>query len=289
MDRSMLTISIPTYNRFAFLDWTLTKTHKDFPNCEIVVSDNCSTDDTRTVQTRPNVKYLAQQRNIGAFPNFRDALLAGTSKYVCYLGDDDYLLPDQVEKGIQYLEDHPGVLAYYAPCQLYNEVEQKPEWNAFYVAQNETFHDPVKLWNFLIHNHVWPEHAIFRREGLERILQPRERAYWAFVDVANAFNNGPIHFASSPYYRNITVHPVGHRSKLGDEQCLTDFDEYRAGLEVCAAELFKGRLNDDLKAKLRPMIQAFINARLAVAHKLLTMQGRQSWADSIEKRLQICA
>ena len=284
----MLSIAIPTYNRYPFLKWTLAKTRADFPDAEIIVSDNDSTDDTRTVQMFQGVKYVRQKENIGPFPNFRAALLGGSSRYVCYLGDDDYLVPGRVQAGIDYLEAHPGVICYYAPCQLYNEVDQKPDWNAFYVAKDETFRDPGALWNFIIHNHVWPEHAIWRREGLEDILQPRERAYWAFIDLAHAFAKGPVHFASEPYYRNITAHPVGHRSKLGDRQCLTDFDEYRAGLEILAYELFKGKLNPELKGKLQVMINHFIALRIGVAQKLLSMQGNPE-AQSYAKRLQVCS
>ena len=286
----MLSICVPTWNRFPFLRWTLAKTLADFPDAEIVVSDNCSTDDTRTTQTMSGrIKYVCQDQNIGAFPNLRAALLEGTQKYVCYLGDDDYLLPDRVQAGIDFLEEHAGVVCYFAPCQLWDEVAQQVNWNAFYVAEDKTFHDPIMLWNFIIQSHVWPEHAIWRREGLEDILKPRVRAYWAFIDLAHAFAKGPVHFASQPYYRNITNHPVGWRSKLGDEQCLTDFDEYRSSLEILAYELFKDKLTPDLKKTLNTMIQHFINMRIGVAHRLLTAQGKLAEAECYEKRLAICA
>ena len=41
-----LSICIPTYNRAAFLKWTLERTEKDFPGTKIVVSDNASSDET---------------------------------------------------------------------------------------------------------------------------------------------------------------------------------------------------------------------------------------------------
>lgn len=285
----MLSICIPTYNRFPFLKWTLNRTRRHFEFAEIIISDNASTDDTRSLQIDRDYRYIQNDHNIGAFENLRVALLAGTQKYCLYLGDDDYLLPEQVSTGLGYLEAHPEVVCYFAPCQLYDEVKQEVNWNAFYVAKDETFDDPAKLWNFIIHSHVWPEHAIFRREGLEAILQPRLRAYWAFVDLAHAFAKGPVHFASQPYYRNITNHPMGYRSKLGDRQCLTDFDEYRSGLEILAYELFKGRLTGELKVKLNQMINAFIAARISVATNLLKLQGKTEEAESYVKRLAICA
>ena len=284
----MLSICIPTFERFEFLKWTVAKLKELQLHVELIVSDNDSHDDTRCIQWC-GVKYVKQLQNIGAFPNMLAAFNEAKGDYIVFCADDDYLIPEQVQAGIEFLDAHPEVVAYYAPCQLWDEVNQKAEWNAFYVANDETFTDKGKLWNFVIHNHVWPEHAVYRASAIKDIVKPRIKAYWAFVDLANAIAKGPVHFASKPYYRNLTNHPVGYRSKLGDRQCLTDFDEYRAGLENLAFDLFKDHLGPELKVKLNAMINHFINMRLGVAHKLLSLQGKQDEALSIEKRLRICA
>jgi glycosyltransferase involved in cell wall biosynthesis len=286
---AMLSICIPTHNRSEFLRWTLDKLLNDFPQSEIIISDNNSSDATRFMW-HESAKYIRQTKNIGAFPNMRAALLEATGEYAVFCADDDYLIPGEVKAGIEFLDAHPGVVAYFAPCQLYDEMAGgvDPYGNAFYVGTDETFFDASKLWNFVIHNHVWPEHAIYRRTALEKILQPRTNAYWCFVDLANAAAAGAVHFASKPYYRNITNHPVGARVKLGDQQCLTDFDVYRAGLETLAFDLFRDRLNMQLKVTINRMINHFINLRLGVAHRIFTMQGRAEEANTIVKRLMIC-
>ncbi len=282
----MLSICIPTYNRRPFLEWTLEKTQHDFPEAKIIVSDNASTDGTQKVHFKG--RYIRQAYNIGPFPNLRAALLASRTKYCTYLGDDDYLLPEEVQKGIDFLDANPTVAAYYAPVQLYDEVEQKPTWNAFYVAEDKTYSNAAELWNFVIANHVWPEHMIWRRAWLDQILQPRLRAYWCFVDLAAAFAQGPVHFAATPFYRNLTGHPVGVRTKLGDQQCLTDFDEYRAGLENLAYDLFKENLKQpQVHTVVNAGIQAFIKARIEVAHRLLAANKRYAEAESYAKRLMV--
>jgi glycosyltransferase involved in cell wall biosynthesis len=282
-----LTICIPTYNRDPFLQWTLDKTLADFPETKIVVSDNGKSE----IEFPSRVKYLRQPQNIGAFPNMRAALLAASTKYCVFLGDDDYLLPDEVQKGIDFLEAHPKVLVYYAPCQLYDEIGQKPNWDAFYVAEDETFTQADKLWNFVMHKHVWPEHAIYRRQGLQEILQPRSGAYWCFVDLANAALRGPVHFAKTPYYRNLTGHPVGARQKLGDQQCLTDFDSYRWGLEVLAHSIFRKAIASGeqpmLKATISDMIRMFIWSRYEVAARILAANGLNAAADLIRVRMEM--
>jgi glycosyltransferase involved in cell wall biosynthesis len=153
-----LSICIPTYNRDPFLQWTLDKTVADFPEAKIIVSDN-----GKSAVPLNGHRYIRQPTNIGAFPNMRAALLASHTQYAMYLGDDDYLLPEEVQKGIDFLDANPTVLAYYAPCQLYDEVAQVSAWDAFYPAEDETFTRADLLWNFIMHKHVWPEHAIYRR------------------------------------------------------------------------------------------------------------------------------
>jgi glycosyltransferase involved in cell wall biosynthesis len=282
-----LSICIPTFNRYQFLKWTVSKL-KPLGH-EIIVSDNASDDDTRCIQLQ-GVKYIKQPYNMGAFPNMREALIRADGDYAVFCADDDYLIESELQKGIEFLDTHPGVVAYFSPCQLYDELAGgiDPYGNAFYVGTDETFFDPSKLWNFIIHNHVWPEHAIYRRSALEKIVQPRTNAYWCFVDLANAMAAGGVHFASRPYYRNITNHPVGSRVKLGDQQCLTDFDVYRAGLETLAFDLFRNRLDQPLRITINRMINHFINLRLGVAHRIFSMQGRAEEANTIVKRLMIC-
>jgi glycosyltransferase involved in cell wall biosynthesis len=278
-----LSICIPTYERPAFLQWTLKKTIADFPEAKIIVSDD-GKNDIRDFKGQ----YIRQSPRLGPFPNMRAALLTAHTKYAVFLGDDDYLVKDEVAKGIEFLEAHPEVLIYYAPCQLYDEVGQKPAWDAFYVAEDQTFTKADEIWNFIMHKHVWPEHAIYRRDRLEEIIQPRTPAYWCFVDLANAALRGPVHFAKTPYYRNITNHPVGSRMKLGDQQCLTEFDSYRAGLECLAFDLFQKNLTEPgLKASINDMIRQFLWSRYEVASRIFTANNRLVEAGVLQKRMQI--
>ena len=296
----LLSICIPTYNRSRFLAWTLRKTLADFPDAEILVSDNDSTDDSWGLSWAPSslarAQWIRQPTNIGAFNNMREVLLASDTKYCCYLGDDDYLLPAEVQKGIDFLEANPNVVAYYAPCQLWDEVEQKSVFEAFYQPDGpQTFsHDPrgrVALWNFVHAHHVWPEHAIYRRSELDAILAKRSAtAYWCFTDLANATTVGEVHFHDKPYYRNITQHPVGQRYKLGDAQCLTDFEVYRTGLELMAFDLFQGfPIPPESHRGINDMIRQFIWVRMEVAGRLYRAQGNMQMAEEMHKRCAVTA
>lgn len=107
--RKLLSIAIPTYNRSKFLDQNLTQLKKELTtelseSVEILVSDNCSTDDTSEVINRFQqegmiIQYYKNNENLGWGRNFIQCFENSKGKYVLLLGDDD-LIYDGVLKYI---------------------------------------------------------------------------------------------------------------------------------------------------------------------------------------------
>ena len=96
----LLTIAIPTYNRAALLEEQLSwlyKAIKGFEaNCEIIISDNCSTDNTPEVveKWRPifsNTSFRAYRNaeNIGLMRNITLCMEIAKGEYIWTVGDDD--------------------------------------------------------------------------------------------------------------------------------------------------------------------------------------------------------
>ncbi|MBD2665788.1 glycosyl transferase, family 2 [Richelia sinica FACHB-800] len=96
----LLTIAIPTYNRADLLDkqleW-LSQAIKGFESdCEILVSDNCSTDHTpiivkkwQNILSHITFRYNRNPENVGVMKNIFYCLSTATTKYVWAIGDDD--------------------------------------------------------------------------------------------------------------------------------------------------------------------------------------------------------
>lgn len=104
MDKTLppVTIGIPTYNRAdSYLGQTLESAlNQTYPNVEVVVSDNCSTDHTEAlVKSRADarVRYFRQARNIPANDNFNFCLEQATGDYFLLLHDDDVIDEDFVD------------------------------------------------------------------------------------------------------------------------------------------------------------------------------------------------
>jgi len=98
----LVTIAIPTYNRAdghlkEALESALRQT---YTNTEIIVSDNCSTDDTEKVVRSffdKRIRYFRHEKNIGANNNFNFCLNNARGDFFLLLCDDDMIDPDFVE------------------------------------------------------------------------------------------------------------------------------------------------------------------------------------------------
>jgi len=100
--RPRLSLCIATYNRSAFLGAMLESIIGQVTNeCEIVVSDNASTDDTAEVVATfarrfDRVRYFRQDENKGIDRNFDRAVEISSGEYCWLLPDDDVIKPDAV-------------------------------------------------------------------------------------------------------------------------------------------------------------------------------------------------
>jgi glycosyltransferase involved in cell wall biosynthesis len=98
----LISVCIPQYNRSRYLLAVLESIRvQDYPEVEVVVSDDCSTDDSleaipkyiAEVENTTHVRfnYIRQPKNLGYDGNLRAALNAGQGEYLFVLGNDDAL------------------------------------------------------------------------------------------------------------------------------------------------------------------------------------------------------
>ncbi|MXV51705.1 glycosyltransferase [Pedobacter sp. HMF7647] len=117
----LLTISIPTYNRSLFLNRSLEYIEreigfKEYP-IELIISDNCSTDNTyeiieKYVKRGLTIRYLRNNENKGPDYNIAQCYAEANGKYVLTLGDDDVLYEGAISRILEILgsENEYGVV-----------------------------------------------------------------------------------------------------------------------------------------------------------------------------------
>lgn len=106
----LVTVIIPSYNHAHFLVHALGSVRaQTYSHVEVIVVDDGSTDDTRSVVAAfPWVRYLWQEnRGLAAARN--TGLAHGRGELVVFLDADDRLLPGALETGARLLAENPDL------------------------------------------------------------------------------------------------------------------------------------------------------------------------------------
>ncbi len=133
----LLTIAIPTFNRAQFLDrqlaW-LAQAIKGYESeCEILVSDNCSTDNTQEViskwqQTLSNVTFYVNKHseNVGVLKNVAYCLKNAATKYVWAIGDDDPIQSRAIAYVFQKIKENQKISLIFLNFSGRNQITGEP-------------------------------------------------------------------------------------------------------------------------------------------------------------------
>ncbi len=126
MSLPTVTLGIPAYNAAPFLEHCLLSAcHQTYPNFEIVVIDDGSTDNTieiaQSVQNRfPHLPFrlLRNERNLGMAGNWNRILDTAQGDYVKILCADDSIHPDCIELQAQALQQDASLSLVTSPWEL---------------------------------------------------------------------------------------------------------------------------------------------------------------------------
>lgn len=115
----LVTALVPTYNGAAFIMRTLESlAAQTWPHLEILIGDDCSTDDTLEVVRRfaadhPNTRVLQRDANLGWLRNSNDLMANARGELMFFAFHDDVVAPTYVEKLVTALAGNDrAVLAF---------------------------------------------------------------------------------------------------------------------------------------------------------------------------------
>jgi len=110
----LVSVAIITYNQKKFLAECIESVlAQDYPNIEIIVADDCSTDGTqemlRKYSERHPGKFILKlaNKNQGITLNSNVAHFACSGKYIAWMGGDDLMLPGKISKQVKHMEKNP--------------------------------------------------------------------------------------------------------------------------------------------------------------------------------------
>lgn len=115
MQEKLLTIAIPTYNGSKTISSMLnTLLPQVDDRVEVLISDNCSADNTMDIVAEfikkyPFIKCVQNTENKGADFNFLQCMKMANGRYTMLLSDDDILVENGLNKILSFLELHNSV------------------------------------------------------------------------------------------------------------------------------------------------------------------------------------
>ena len=107
-----VTVIIPTYNSVEFLDSTIASIMNQsigFENIELIIVDDCSTDDTEIVVRSfqdQRIHYYKNVENSGAAISRNRALREAKGRWIAFLDSDDLWLPNKLDRQIKFMMDN---------------------------------------------------------------------------------------------------------------------------------------------------------------------------------------
>jgi glycosyltransferase involved in cell wall biosynthesis len=116
----LVSVVIPTYNHAKYLKQAIDSVlEQDYPNFELIVLDDGSTDQTRSVlESYGNQFYWESQKNMGQSSTLNKGWNMARGEILAYLSADDVLLPNAIIRSVQCLLSHTEVVLAYCDFDL---------------------------------------------------------------------------------------------------------------------------------------------------------------------------
>lgn len=123
---SLVTIGIASYNNAHYIEQMLESVrNQSYPLIELVVVDDCSTDNSVEVitnwlaRTAYSATFIQHERNQGIVRTFNECRTQAHGEYVSWVGSDDVLHPNMIAETVAEFERQGNDCgAVYADCQV---------------------------------------------------------------------------------------------------------------------------------------------------------------------------
>jgi glycosyltransferase involved in cell wall biosynthesis len=123
----LVSVAIITYNQKEYLRECIESVlAQDYPNIEIVIGDDASTDGTQEMLKEYEKKYsgkfklILSEKNEGITKNQNKVLTLCKGKYIAWMGGDDLMLHGKIRTQIEYMENNPNCAICYHNLEVFD-------------------------------------------------------------------------------------------------------------------------------------------------------------------------
>lgn len=148
----LVSVIMPSWNTSNFIAESIQSViDQTYENWELIIVDDCSTDNTDDVVakfTDKRIRYFKNEKNSGAALSRNRALREARGEWIAFLDSDDLWNPDKLEHQINFMNEHGYTLSYTEyekidegskPLQIYvsgpEKVNQHKMYNYDYIGQ----------------------------------------------------------------------------------------------------------------------------------------------------------
>lgn len=214
-----ISVCIVAYNHASYIGDCLASVVSQQVNAEVevLVGDDCSTDETRKTITDFALRYpglvkpIFHQKNIGGSHNYQYLINQADGDFIAHLDGDDFWLPGKLAAQIALLEKNLHCVAVYANAIVINDSgELIARFNGI-LPEEFTIVDLLRKGNFLNASSV-----LYRAECKHGLLQLKEEAldFQYNLILANQGKLGYINKIYVAYRKNSTTSVISSNLPL---------------------------------------------------------------------------
>lgn len=135
----LVSVTVITYNSSSYIISGLESVKEQtYPNIELIVSDDCSTDNTVEVVQRwldengsrfVRTQLVTTDKNTGVAGNCNRAIVPCKGEWIKMLSGDDKFLPYTIERYVHYVNENPEAKICFAKLHFFGIEEKWREWH----------------------------------------------------------------------------------------------------------------------------------------------------------------
>lgn len=164
----LVSIITPSYNTAAYIGNTIRSVlAQTYPNWEMIIVDDCSTDNTDEVVAAfhdSRIRYLKNKQNSGAAISRNRALREAKGRWIAFLDSDDLWAPQKLEKQIEYMELNGYQFTYTDYCIVSHDGTMHPY---IYIAPRK-----VTKWKMYLYCYFSTITVMYERSAIGLIQIP---------------------------------------------------------------------------------------------------------------------
>ncbi len=147
---SLVSVIMPSYNTGKYIAESIRSViNQTYTNWELLIVDDCSTDNTYEVVASFNddrIRYFKNERNSGAAVSRNRALREAKGRWIAFLDSDDLWMPEKLEKQLRFMADN----GYHFSYTNYEEINADAQRTGISVS------GPHRITKTGMTNYCWP-------------------------------------------------------------------------------------------------------------------------------------